>query len=50
MIDNNTAEAIIQHERKMMWIEREQLQIRYHGHQIKGESAAPSTPKNETSV
>lgn len=36
MIDRNTAEAMVQHKRKMMWLDEEQKSIREKGHQVKG--------------
>ncbi|VDD85632.1 unnamed protein product [Enterobius vermicularis] len=34
MIDRNTNEAIVQHKRKMMWLDEEQKLIREKGHQV----------------
>uniref|UniRef100_A0A9J2PKS9 AAA+ ATPase domain-containing protein n=2 Tax=Ascaris lumbricoides TaxID=6252 RepID=A0A9J2PKS9_ASCLU len=34
MIDRNTAEAMVQHGRKMQWLEREKLETQLQGHQV----------------
>ncbi|VDM41620.1 unnamed protein product [Toxocara canis] len=52
MIDRNTAEAMVQHGRKMQWMEKEQLQIRHHGHQARTakDDSVPPPKKRETPV
>lgn len=39
MIERNTAEAMVQHERKMTWIDEEQKAVREKGHQVPSQSA-----------
>lgn len=52
MIDRNTAEAMVQHGRKMQWLEREKLETQLQGHQVRtAKDDSSSLPeKRETSV